>query len=196
MAAIAAGVAQSQDLTQAITASDNAAAERLWSALGAGASAAEASTAQLRDAGDPRTQIQAQRLRAGYTAFGQTQWALTDQVRFVGGMACVAAGQPVLELMNQVVAGQRWGLGATGKLAQFKAGWGPVSRPARAMAGWIARWASWRFPEDASPSRWLRPHPVTKAVSRACLRSHGGSSPMSMLRSRHASHGADRRGKA
>jgi len=138
MAAIAAGVAQSQDLTQAITASDNAAAERLWSALGDGASAAAASTAQLREAGDRRTQIQPQRLRAGYTAFGQTQWALTDQVRFVAGMACVAAGQHVLELMNQVVAGQRWGLGATGKPAQFKGGWGP-GVTAGAGDGWLDR---------------------------------------------------------
>ena len=138
MAAIAAGVAQSQDLTQAITASDNEAAGRLWSALGEGTSAADAATAQLREAGDARTQIQAQRLRSEYTAFGQTQWALTDQVRFVGGMACVAAGQQVLELMNQVVAGQRWGLGATGKPAQFKAGWGP-GVTAGAGDGWLDR---------------------------------------------------------
>ena len=31
--------------------------------------------------------------------------------------------------MDQVVDGQRWGLGATGVAAQFKGGWGPGSRP-------------------------------------------------------------------
>ena len=138
MAAIAAGVAQSQDLTQAITASDNAAAERLWTALGAGANAAQASTAQLRGAGDTQTQVQAQRLRSGFTAFGQTQWALTDQARFAGGMACVAPGRQVLELMGQVVAGQRWGLGSTASPARFKAGWGP-GVTAGAGDGWLDR---------------------------------------------------------
>ncbi len=138
MAAISAGVAQRQDLVQAITASDNAAAERLWAALGGGANAAAAATAQLRTAGDARTQIEAQRLRSGFTAFGQTQWALTDQARFVGGMACAQSGPEVLGLMNEVVAGQRWGLGSTGRQAQFKAGWGP-GVTAGTADGWLDR---------------------------------------------------------
>jgi hypothetical protein len=138
MAAIGAGVARSGDLVQAITASDNAAAERLWSALGEGSSAAAAATDQLRAAGDEVTEIQAQRLRPGYTAFGQTTWRLTDQARFVGGMRCARSGPQVLKLMNEVVAGQRWGLGSTGKPAQFKAGWGP-GVTAGSGDGWLDR---------------------------------------------------------
>jgi hypothetical protein len=125
MAAITAGVGTRSDLVQAITASDNAAAERLWSALGEGARAAGAATAQLRVAGDQRTVIEGRRLRPGYTAFGQTMWSLTDQARFAAGMTCTAAGGRVLDLMGQVVAGQRWGLGSTGNPARFKGGWGP-----------------------------------------------------------------------
>jgi hypothetical protein len=138
MAAISAGVARRSDLVQAITASDNASAERLWSALGEGETAAAAATQQLRDAGDERTQIQPQRLRSGYTAFGQTQWALTDQVRFVAGMACAGPGPDVLALMGDVIAGQRWGLGSTGNQAEFKAGWGPGVN-AGAADGWLDR---------------------------------------------------------
>ena len=140
MAVVASGrsSAQEANLRQAITASDNAAAEQLWTALGSGANAAAAATEQVRAAGDSRTQIQAQRLRSGYTAFGQTAWALDDQVRFMAGIACTRAGPDVLALMNQVVAGQRWGLGSTGRAAKFKAGWGPGVSPGSAD-GWLDR---------------------------------------------------------
>jgi hypothetical protein len=131
MAIVDAGLTRAQraDLRAAMTASDNAAAERLWAALGAGARAADAADAQLRAAGDDRTRIQPNRLRAGYTPFGQTLWALTDQARFTAGMACLSAGAQVLGLMNQTVARQRWGLGSTGVAAQLKGGWGPGSQP-------------------------------------------------------------------
>lgn len=138
MAAITAGVGTRGDLAQAITASDNAAAERLWSALGEGQRAAGAATAQLRAAGDERTVIEGQKLRAGYTAFGQTTWALTDQARFAAGMTCTGAGKQVLRLMDQVVAGQRWGLGSTGNRAGFKGGWGPGVTAGNGD-GWIDR---------------------------------------------------------
>lgn len=138
MAAIAAGVGARNDLVQAITASDNAAAERLWSALGEGSRAAGAATAQLRAAGDERTQIEGRRLRAGYTAFGQTAWSLTDQARFVAGMTCTDAGSEVLDLMGQVVSGQRWGLGSTGNPARLKGGWGP-GIASGSGGGWLDR---------------------------------------------------------
>lgn len=140
MAVISSGGASSQqaNLRQAITASDNAAAERLWTSLGGGATAAAAATRQLRAAGDDHTQIQAQRLRAGYTAFGQTAWSLDDQARFMAGLACTKAGPDVLSLMNEVVAGQRWGLGSTGLPAQFKPGWGPGVSPGSGD-GWLDR---------------------------------------------------------
>lgn len=131
MAVVAAGRgrAQRQDLVQAITASDNAAAERLWRSLGSGRAAARAADAQLRAAGDRRTRMESRRLRAGFTPFGQTTWTLTDQARFTAGMSCTSAGRQVLDLMGQVVAGQRWGLGAAGGAAQIKGGWGPGVLP-------------------------------------------------------------------
>jgi len=138
MAAIVGGVAKETDLREAIAASDNAAAERLWSALGAGKQAAEAATVQLRAAGDGDTSVEPQRLRAGYTAFGQTDWSLRSQVRFAAGMQCSDAGQRVLELMGDVVAAQRWGLGATDLPAQMKGGWGPGVSPG-AADGWLDR---------------------------------------------------------
>jgi hypothetical protein len=140
MAVIASGGASSHqtDLSQALTASDNAAAERLWTSLGRGAVAAQASDEQLRVAGDTRTAMQAQTLRAGYTAFGQTDWALTDQARFTAGLACSQEGSQVLRYMGQVVAGQRWGLGSAGVPARFKGGWGPGSRPG-AGGGYLDR---------------------------------------------------------
>ncbi len=138
MAAIAAGTAKDADLRQAITASDNAAAERLWTGLGGGSAAANAATAQLRAAGDQTTEIESERLRSGYTAFGQSDWKLADQARFVAGMACSEPGSRVLDLMGQVVPGQRWGLGDTGKPARFKGGWGPGVTPGSGD-GWLER---------------------------------------------------------
>lgn len=140
MAVYDAGLADAQraNLRAAITASDNAAAERLWAALGGGTQAAEAADTQLQTAGDDHTQVQPNRLRAGYTEFGQTLWTLTDQARFTAGMACVAAGAQVLSLMNETVASQRWGLGSAGVDAQLKGGWGPGSQPG-AGGGYLDR---------------------------------------------------------
>jgi hypothetical protein len=125
MAAIEASVARSTDLRKAITASDNAAAERLWAALGGGRRAADAATAQLHAAGDRKTEVQSVRVRPGYTPFGQTRWALIDQARFTAGMACLSAGRRVLRLMGEVVSDQQWGLGSVSRTAKFKGGWGP-----------------------------------------------------------------------
>ena len=138
MAAISAGVGTRADATQAITASDNAAADRIWRALGGGDAAARAATGQLRQAGDRSTQIEGRTLRAGLSAFGQTDWSLADQVRFAAGMACTPGGAEVLDLMGQVVSGQRWGLGSTEQPARFKAGWGPGISPGSAD-GWLDR---------------------------------------------------------
>ncbi|MBB4661283.1 hypothetical protein [Conexibacter arvalis] len=129
MAAISAGVANDGDLRQAITASDNAAATRLWDALGGGGAAAAATDAQLRAAGDEATATESRTLRSGFTPFGQTNWALADQARFTAGMACTEAGGQVLGLMGEVISAHRWGLGATGLPAQLKGGWGPGSSP-------------------------------------------------------------------
>jgi hypothetical protein len=141
MAIIAGGQADAQasNLTRALTASDNAAAMRLWASLGGGQAAASAADEQLRTAGDTHTAIEYRALRGtGYTPFGQTAWALTDQARFTAGLACSEQGTQVLGYMNQVVASQRWGLGSAGVPSQFKGGWGPGSRPG-ASGGFLDR---------------------------------------------------------
>lgn len=140
MAVVAAGHADEQqaNLRQAITASDNAAAERLWSSLGDPSVAAVKATAQLRGGGDKRTVVQSRRLRADFTAFGQTSWRLSDQVRFTAGMPCVSSSDRVLALMAQVIPAHRWGLGAIKAKARFKGGWGPGSRPGVA-GGYVDR---------------------------------------------------------
>lgn len=112
-------------LRRAITASDNAAAEQLWSQLGAPPQAGALVQAQLRAAGDNSTSVQTERVRAGFTAFGQSQWSLANQARFTAGMTCTSAGRSVLQLMGEVVSDQRWGLGSAGVSARFKGGWGP-----------------------------------------------------------------------
>lgn len=114
-----------QQVQAAITASDNAAAEALWASLGGGGSAGVATEQKLAAAGDHRTRVETERLRPGFSAFGQTQWALPAQARFVAGLPCLPEGAQLLTLMGGVVQDQRWGLGSTGYAAQFKGGWGP-----------------------------------------------------------------------
>lgn len=139
MAAIDAGKGASQNLKAAITASDNAAATRLWGSLGSPQAAAAAATAELRRGGDQRTSIESRPLRgAGYTPFGQTSWTLSDQARFTAALPCSASGAQVLGLMNDVIPSQRWGLGAASVPAQLKGGWGPGTRPGVA-SGYLDR---------------------------------------------------------
>lgn len=59
-------------VVRAITASDNAAAEGLWSRLGSGFEAATATQTVLAEAGDTSTRVNAVRTRPSFTPFGQT----------------------------------------------------------------------------------------------------------------------------
>ncbi|MET3859736.1 hypothetical protein ABIE38_000633 [Dietzia sp. 2505] len=110
--------------TTAITASDNAAAERLWDSLGGGAASASGISAVLADGGDSTTQVPTARTRAEYSIFGQTQWPLVDQARFGSLLPCIGSSNRVLDLMGQVSPDQSWGLGRIPG-ARFKGGWGP-----------------------------------------------------------------------
>jgi hypothetical protein len=112
-------------LTRAITASDNAAAESLWSSLGPPNAAAAAVRSILAASGDASTSVETRVLRAGFTSFGQTHWSLAAQQHFIAGLPCLANSAPVLSLMQQVESDQRWGLGTLGTATQFKGGWGP-----------------------------------------------------------------------
>jgi hypothetical protein len=110
-------------MTAAITASDNQAAEAVWESLGDPTTAARKVEAILRAAGD-NTVVESVRIRPEFTAFGQTDWSLTDQARFLSVAACDSRNEPVLTLMGQVIAEQRWGIG-TIPGTRFKGGWGP-----------------------------------------------------------------------
>ena len=112
-------------MSRAITESDNAAAEELWSRLGSGSRAAAAVQRVLAAAGDTGTTVNATRTRPPFTPFGQTVWTLDGQLRFVAALPCLGGADSVLSLMRQIVPGQRWGLGSAGVPAAFKGGWGP-----------------------------------------------------------------------
>ena len=119
------GEAAAPDLEAALTASDNAAAARLWESLGDGEEAASAVQSQLRRGGDPRTRVPPQVTVPGYSPFGQAKWRLADQARFAAVLPCLPGSEPVTEAMGRVVDGQRWGLGSIAD-ARFKGGWGPT----------------------------------------------------------------------
>ena len=109
----------------AITQSDNAAAMTLWSRLGTPTSAAAQTQAVLREGGDATTQVPPKRLRPGFTPFGQSNWSLAAQSTFAASLPCMVNTDVVLELMGQVTASQRWGIGALDMTVGFKGGWGP-----------------------------------------------------------------------
>lgn len=113
----------------AITLSDNAAADVLWQSLGSSQEAAQAVEAVLREGGDAKTKVPATRSRPDASAFGQADWALTEQVRFAARLPCLPQTATVINLMEQVTAAQRWGLGVFNG-AEFKGGWGPDQRGA------------------------------------------------------------------
>jgi hypothetical protein len=110
-------------MTAAITKSDNAAAESLWEGLGDPATAAAKVEEVLRSTGDPTT-VQSQKVRPEYTAFGQTDWSLTDQVLFLSAAACDPNNAPAMALMAEVADDQRWGMGTLAD-TKIKGGWGP-----------------------------------------------------------------------
>ncbi len=107
----------------AIEASDNAAAEQLWAGLGTPDEAAATVQAVLREAGDQDTRVQSERVRAGFTAFGQTDWSLAEQATFTAHLPCLPGADAVLPLMRNLTAGN-WGLARLDGAAS-KAGWGP-----------------------------------------------------------------------
>jgi hypothetical protein len=110
-------------MTAAITESDNAAAESLWQSLGDPLTAAHKVEAVLRETGDSTT-VQPHKVRPEFTAFGQSDWPLTDQARFTSVAVCDHRNAPIFSLMARVIGDQRWGLGIIGG-ARFKGGWGP-----------------------------------------------------------------------
>lgn len=127
IAALRGDRARAHDLVvKAITESDNYASEQLWSRLGAPADAARRVQAVINEGGDTATVVESQRLRPGFTAFGQTQWPLDRQARFAARLPGIGGAAPVIDLMHRLTNDQRWGLAAKGVAA--KGGWGPGIR--------------------------------------------------------------------
>ena len=118
------GSTELSSATSAIVYSDNAAAEDLWTSLGDAPAAAAAVEQVLLDGGDPSTGVQKERIRSGYTSFGQTEWSLAHQAHFASELQCVDFGAAIVELMQQISSDQSWGLGRIPGAA-FKGGWGP-----------------------------------------------------------------------
>jgi hypothetical protein len=123
---------QAEEMRRALTLSDNEAAaalfgdlERRHGGLG-GASAAVEEV--LREGGDSSTQISTQG-RGEFSTYGQTEWSLANQQRFMSSLAAGCVGNPesstyVLGLMGEV-SSDTWGLGSAGLPARWKGGWGP-----------------------------------------------------------------------
>lgn len=132
LAVLHSGHGAAADVDAALTASDNAAAQRLWDSLGAGSAASDAVEAELRRGGDSRTQVPPEVTVPGYSAFGQSTWRLADQARFTAGLPCLRGSSPVTDAMGRVIGGQQWGLGGI-EDARLKGGWGPTP------AGYVVR---------------------------------------------------------
>ena len=110
-------------MSAAITESDNAAAETIWAGLGDPISAAHKVEAVLQESGDP-TAVEYRKLRPEFTAFGQTNWSVADQAKFVASAVCDTRNAPIFTLMGKVVPDQSWGIGTIPD-SRFKGGWGP-----------------------------------------------------------------------
>lgn len=124
IAALRADPSAEGTVRQAITASDNAAAEALWTMLGASDAAATAVGSILAAAGGTATVVNPEVTRPGFSAFGQTQWDTAAQASFARQLPTITGADQVLAAMGSIVAGQDYGLGQIPG-TRFKGGWGP-----------------------------------------------------------------------
>lgn len=124
--------AQAEEMRSALTLSDNEAAAALFAHLerrhGGLGGASAAVEEVLREGGDGSTQVSTQG-RGEFSTYGQTEWSLANQQRFMSSLAAGCVGdsessQYVLDLMGEV-SSDSWGLGSAGLPARWKGGWGP-----------------------------------------------------------------------
>lgn len=111
-------------MQQAISQSDNAAADQMWSMLGDPDEAAAAVVHVLREGGDTTSIVQSQQVRPPYSPYGQTQWPQDQAAIFAFGLPCIAGATPVLDQMRHLGGNQQWGLAPYADMAA-KGGWGP-----------------------------------------------------------------------
>ncbi|MBX7448961.1 hypothetical protein GR927_13250 [Mycolicibacterium sp. 3033] len=118
------GLAAEAAMQQAISQSDNAAAEHLWGLLGDPQTAASAVESVLIEGGDTAVIVQSQQVRPPYSPYGQTEWSNDQAAIFAFGLPCVAGAQPVVDQMRNLGGNQQWGLASFADVAA-KGGWGP-----------------------------------------------------------------------
>lgn len=108
---------------EAITVSDNAAAQALWDALGSDDAAAAAVQSVIAESGE-QIVVPAVVTRPGFSAFGQTLWSVDSQARFAEALPRISGSDEVIALMGQISPAHSYGLGTVAGCA-FKGGWGP-----------------------------------------------------------------------
>lgn len=117
------GSAQDQ-MEQAISQSDNAAADYLWSMLGDPNTAADAVDSVLREGGDLSTIVQSQQVHPPYSPYGQTDWPTDQAAIFAFQLPCITGSASVIAQMRSLGGNQQWGLASFADVAA-KGGWGP-----------------------------------------------------------------------
>ena len=118
------GLAAEAAMQQAISQSDNAAAEQLWGLLGDPQTAASAVESVLSEGGNTAVIVESQQVRPPYSPYGQTEWSNDQAAIFAFGLPCVAGAQPVVDQMRNLGGSQQWGLASFADVAA-KGGWGP-----------------------------------------------------------------------
>ncbi|MGW0036955.1 hypothetical protein [Gordonia sp. NPDC003376] len=115
---------------EAITFSDNDAAEDLWASLGSTRQSVDAVTAVLREGHDVKTRVSSE-LDTPSSFPGYSMWSLADQARFGAHLPCMPGSARVLDLMGAVGPNQRWGVADLARSSRtvtgtaVKGGWGP-----------------------------------------------------------------------
>ena len=134
VAAMRANPGLEADARAAVSASDNAAAQRLYDAVGP-----DAVDAVLEDAG-LAAHVNTEPLRPEFSTFGQTQLSVADEVALANTVACVEGADPVLQFMGQVDSSQAYGLGGSRGAVQGRLGPGHRgSLPSAAVRACAAR---------------------------------------------------------
>lgn len=117
------------DIRSAIRASDNDAAERLWSSLGSDRLAVKRVSEVLQEDHDTDTRVLSS-ISTPSSYPGYTNWTLARQSVFGAHLPCLPDSGRVLGHMRNVDSNQRWGVKTMrkrGVTTAVKGGWGPVS---------------------------------------------------------------------
>jgi len=123
---------QRSNINRALTLSDNTAALALWQDLidthGGVDGAAKSVDKMLRQAGDNKTMVSTKG-RESFTPFGQTDWSLKNQNKYMAALAgeCISTPASRKYLFKEMssVTSDTWGFGSAGVPAKWKGGWGP-----------------------------------------------------------------------